>query len=312
MRAVSTTSLIWVERDVSEMRRVSQRRNRSSVKNIGPTSHILRQTHIWTSVSVGDPNLAINHFSPTMKSIEILYHAAASSTLPMFSQRMFNEQVNSTHFIWTSLDLQSSFKFEGVLWTWYYNSETRTHPHQLQIAWAEICQTYPKVFHNLVVFGLVDSCCRRDTSWPRKRDDHKLMALPVSAPWQNYVYRLLTSAACAQELAGPHASKCKSLISNHTQVWRSRTKWYPKYQKGAVHIQVLLGVFGAPGPRRAGESCRPRRCRWLVAGAVSVEERLRFFWLECMILIVDWNGHYSEFSDLKMSRCLDFSDLKNP
>ena len=60
--------MIWVERDVSERRRVSQRRNRSSVKNIGPTSHILRQTHIWTSVSVGDPDLAINHFSPTMKS----------------------------------------------------------------------------------------------------------------------------------------------------------------------------------------------------------------------------------------------------
>ena len=33
-----------------------------------------------------------------------------------------------------------------------------THPHQLQIAWAETCQTYPKVFNNLVVFGLVDSC----------------------------------------------------------------------------------------------------------------------------------------------------------
>ena len=91
-----------------------QRRNRSSVKNIGPTSHILRQTHIWTSVSVGDRNLAINNFSPTMKSIEILYHAAASSTLPMFSQCIFNEQINSTHFIWTSLTLQSSVKFEGV------------------------------------------------------------------------------------------------------------------------------------------------------------------------------------------------------
>ena len=104
------------------------------------------------------------------------------------------------------------------------------------------------------------------------------VALPVSAPWQNCVQRLLTSAACAQELAGPHASKCNSLISNHTQAWRSRTKWYyPKYQKGAVHIQVLLGVFGAPGPRRAGESRRPRRCWWLVAGVVPREERLRIF-----------------------------------
>ena len=60
--------MIWAERDVSERRRVSQRRNRSSVKNIGPTSHILRQTHISRRVSVGDPNLAINHFSPSMKS----------------------------------------------------------------------------------------------------------------------------------------------------------------------------------------------------------------------------------------------------
>ena len=85
--------MIRVERDVSERRRASQRRNRSSVKNIGPTLHILRQNHISMSVSVGDPNLAIfNHFSPTMKSCS----AAASSTLPMFSQCIFNEQINST------------------------------------------------------------------------------------------------------------------------------------------------------------------------------------------------------------------------
>ena len=62
--------MIWAERDVSERRRVSQRWNRSSVKNIGPTSHILHQTHISRRVSLGDPNLAIfnNHFSPSMKS----------------------------------------------------------------------------------------------------------------------------------------------------------------------------------------------------------------------------------------------------
>ena len=68
MRAVSTTSHDMGRKRCLREAPCKPRRNRSSVKNIGPTSHILRQTHIWTSVSVGDPDLAINHFSPTMKS----------------------------------------------------------------------------------------------------------------------------------------------------------------------------------------------------------------------------------------------------
>ena len=128
----------------------------------------------------------------------------------------------------------------------------KPEPHQLQIAWAETCQTYPKVFNNLVVFGLVDSCGLAGVSPLAKLRSTSLdkCCLRTGISW----------APCLQVQFLDFQS--------HSSVKIGQSD-IPNTRRVQCILQVLLVVFGAPGPRRAGESCRPRRCRWLVAGAVS-------------------------------------------